>query len=114
MTGGTVVVIGGIGDNFAAGMTGGMAFVYDRDEDFAHRINTESVVYQRIETAYWEDLCRGLIAEHQAATQSNWAASILADWEVERRRFWQIVPKEMLDMLEQPVAEIAAAGASAD
>ena len=115
MTGGVVVVIGPVGDNFAAGMTGGMAFVYDRDEDFAHRINTESVVTQRIETAYWEDLCRALIAEHQAATQSSWAASVLADWEVERARFWQIVPKEMLGRLENPVvAEAAAAGASAD
>ncbi|MPY72791.1 MAG: glutamate synthase large subunit [Alphaproteobacteria bacterium] len=116
MTGGMVIVLGSVGDNFAAGMTGGMAFVYDVDEDFAHRINTESVVHQRIETAYWEDLCRGLIAEHQAATQSNWAASILADWEIERAHFWQIVPKEMLGRLENPVAaaEAAAADASAD
>ena len=116
MTGGTVVVLGPVGDNFAAGMTGGMAFVYDAGEDFAHRINTESVVHQRIETAYWEDVCRALIAEHQVATQSNWAASILADWEVERPLFWQIVPKEMLARLENPVvaAEAGAAGASAD
>ncbi|MGH6620513.1 MAG: glutamate synthase large subunit, partial [Alphaproteobacteria bacterium] len=116
MTGGVAVILGNVGDNFAAGMTGGMAFVYDAGEDFAHRINTESVVHQRIETAYWEDVCRALIAEHQAATQSNWAASILADWEVERPLFWQIVPKEMLARLENPVAaaEAEAAGASAD
>jgi glutamate synthase (NADPH/NADH) large chain len=53
-----------------------MAFVYDLEEDFEHRINGESVVYQRIETAHWEEVCRGLIEEHRAATQSNWAASI--------------------------------------
>jgi glutamate synthase (NADPH/NADH) large chain len=111
-----VVILGSVGDNFAAGMTGGMAFVYDADEDFEHRINTESVIYRRIETAYWEDLCRGLIAEHRESTQSNWAASILADWEVERVRFWQIVPIEMIDRLENPVtaAEAVAADVSAD
>jgi glutamate synthase (NADPH/NADH) large chain len=116
MTGGTVVILGTVGDNFAAGMTGGMAFVYDLEEDFEHRINGESVVYQRIETAHWEEVCRGLIEEHRAATQSNWAASILTDWEVERVRFWQIVPKEMIDRLEHPVRieRPAAADASAD
>jgi glutamate synthase (NADPH/NADH) large chain len=116
MTGGTVVILGTVGDNFAAGMTGGMAFVYDLEEDFEHRINGETVVYQRIETAHWEEVCRGLIEEHRAATQSNWAASILTDWEVERVRFWQIVPKEMIDRLEHPVRieRPAAADASAD
>ena len=91
----------------------GVAFVYDADGDFEHRINTESVVYQRIETAFWEDVCRSLIAEHREATQSGWAASILANWEVERPRFWQIVPKEMIGRLEHPatVAQIEAARA---
>jgi glutamate synthase (NADPH/NADH) large chain len=116
MTGGTVVVLGSVGDNFAAGMTGGMAFVYDPDTDFEHRIHSDSIVYQRIETAYWEALCRGLVAEHREATQSNWAASILADWEVERDRFWQIAPKEMIARLEHPItaAEAGAAEVSAD
>jgi glutamate synthase (NADPH/NADH) large chain len=105
MTGGTVVVLGTVGDNFAAGMTGGMAFVYDAENDFEHRINSDTTLYQRIETAYWEDVCRKLIAEHQTATQSGWAAGILANWEVERVRFWQIVPHEMIARLEHPVTD---------
>jgi glutamate synthase (NADPH) large chain len=114
MTGGTAVILGPVGDNFAAGMTGGMAFVYDTDDDFEHRINVESVIYQRIATPYWEDVCRNLIAEHRQATQSDWAASILADWEVERVRFWQIVPQEMIARLEHPIDEKAAVSAAAE
>ncbi len=104
MTGGTVVVLGPVGDNFAAGMTGGMAFVYDVDDAFQYRINSESVHCQRIETEHWEETCRGLIAEHFEETQSSWAESILADWVVEKDRFWQIVPYETIDHLEQPLA----------
>jgi len=105
MTGGNVVVLGSVGDNFAAGMTGGMAFVYDVEDDFEHRVNPESVLYQRIASAHWEETCRSMIAEHQVATQSDWAESILADWEVERVRFWQVVPYEMVDRLEYPLAD---------
>ena len=54
MTGGTVVILGRIGDNFAAGMTGGMAFVYDADDRFDDHINPDSVVWQRIAHAALE------------------------------------------------------------
>ncbi len=109
MTGGTVVVLGPVGDNFAAGMTGGMAFVYDVDEAFQYRINSESVHCQRIETDHWEEVCRSLIAEHYEETQSSWAESILADWVVEKDRFWQIVPFETLDHLEHSLTGAPAA-----
>jgi len=115
MTGGTAVLLGPVGDNFAAGMTGGMAFVYDEDSSFEHRVNRETVVYQRIESEYWENACRDLIEEHQRETQSKWAESILADWVVERDHFWQIAPKEMLDRLPHPLnvgAAMAAGGAA--
>jgi glutamate synthase (NADPH/NADH) large chain len=103
MTGGMVVLLGPVGDNFAAGMTGGMAFVYDTDDSFAHRVNTESAIYQRIGTEHWETVCRDLIEVHQHETQSSWAESILADWVVERDRFWQVIPTEMLDRLDHPL-----------
>jgi glutamate synthase (NADPH/NADH) large chain len=50
MTGGTVVILGDVGDNFAAGMTGGMAFIYDKSGEFEKKVNDESVVWQNIET----------------------------------------------------------------
>ena len=53
MTGGTVVVLGNVGDNFGAGMTGGMAFIYDPNNDFEKKVNPETVIWQTPETDYW-------------------------------------------------------------
>ena len=115
MTGGTAVILGTVGDNFGAGMTGGIAFVYDPQADFERRINADSITWQRVETSYWDDLLRGLVAEHARETQSAFAQRILANWDRELPRFWQIVPKDMLDKLEQPVtAAPAATGTAGD
>jgi glutamate synthase (NADPH/NADH) large chain len=108
MTGGTAVILGPVGANFAAGMTGGMAFVYDADDTFRRQVNPESVIWQKVETAYWQDLLEELVREHAQETQSKWAEGLLADWERERARFVQVVPKEMLTRLEQPVRAVAA------
>ncbi|MBI2256283.1 MAG: glutamate synthase large subunit [Proteobacteria bacterium] len=105
MTGGTAVILGPVGDNFAAGMSGGMAFVYDEDGRFPLRINGDSVISQRLESAYWEGRLKSLIEEHATETQSKWAGRILNDWAEEKGRFWQIAPKEMLDKLEQPLSD---------
>ena len=112
MTGGTALILGPVGENFGAGMTGGMAFVYDRDGIFESLLNSDTITWQRIETDYWDNRVCELIAEHVDATQSAYAARILNNWDRERSKFWQIVPKDMLDRLEQPVrqAELAAVG----
>jgi glutamate synthase (NADPH) large chain len=107
MTGGTAVILGSVGDNFAAGMTGGMAFVYDAGGDFERRVNPDSVVWRRLESAHWEDVLRGLIERHVAETDSKWAAEILSGWDRARGRFWQVCPKEMLSRLAHPLAEPA-------
>ncbi len=103
MTGGTAVILGPVGDNFAAGMTGGMAFVYDSAGDFEDRVNPESVIYQRIEVPYYEEMLKDLIREHVAETQSRFAEQLLNDWELVKGSFWQVVPKEMIGRLEHPV-----------
>jgi len=103
MTGGQVVILGPVGANFGAGMTGGMAFVYDSDQDFEYRVNTESVIYQRIEVGHYEAMLRNLVTEHRKETSSAWAERILVNWDREVRNFWQVVPKEMLGRLEIPV-----------
>ena len=64
MTGGTVVILGEVGDNFAAGMTGGMAFIYDLNNQFEKKVNPETVVWQKLETQYWINYIKGLIKEH--------------------------------------------------
>ena len=108
MTGGVVVILGPVGDNFAAGMTGGMAFLYDADGTFQEHLNDDSVIYQRIEMPYWEDVARELVAEHARETQSKFAERLLVEWELTRTKMWQVVPKEMLDKLAHPVSRKAA------
>jgi glutamate synthase (NADPH/NADH) large chain len=108
MTKGVAIVLGPVGDNFAAGMTGGMAFVYDTDGTFESNVNDDTVIYQRIRTPYWEGVARSLIQEHVKETQSRYAERLLIDWERERSRFWQVVPKEMMHRFEQPVFAAAA------
>ncbi|MDX2222162.1 MAG: glutamate synthase large subunit [Rhodospirillaceae bacterium] len=103
MTGGTAAILGPVGANFGAGMTGGMAFVHDADDTFRHRVNADSVIFQRIEVGHYETLLRGLVQEHFKETASPWAEQLLVNWDREVRRFWQVVPKEMLARLEVPV-----------
>ena len=93
-----------------AGMTGGMAFVHDEHDWFRHRVNPDSVVWQRIETGYWEDVVKVLVQQHVKRTHSRFALGLLNDWELEVGKFWQVVPKEMLGKLEHPttVAEARA------
>ncbi len=105
MTGGTVVSLGPVGANFGAGMTGGMAFVYDPDGHFPLLANGDTVLWQRVETAHWERELKALVQEHVTETQSPYAEAILADWGRELPRFWQIVPKEMLARLDHPVTK---------
>ncbi|MGH6893491.1 MAG: glutamate synthase large subunit, partial [Dongiaceae bacterium] len=109
MTGGTAVILGRVGDNFGAGMSGGMAFVYDEAGDFPLCVNEGSVVWQRLESQYWEQHLRALVEEHAEETQSRFARRLLNDWMLERDKFWQIAPKEMLDKLEHPLSDARAA-----
>ncbi|MCW5729793.1 MAG: glutamate synthase large subunit [Alphaproteobacteria bacterium] len=109
MTGGIAVILGAVGDNFAAGMTGGMAFVYDPDDLLPIHVNDESVVYQRLASRHWEGVLRDLVAEHVRETQSAFAAGLLADWEGQRGRFWQVCPKEMVSRIREPLTDAVAA-----
>ncbi|EKV31982.1 Glutamate synthase [NADPH] large chain [Caenispirillum salinarum AK4] len=111
MTGGRAVILGAVGANFGAGMTGGLAYVYDEDESFELRVNPDNVIWQRIEVDHYEQELKALIEQHVAETHSPHGQRILANWEMEKRKFWQVVPKEMLDKLDVPVTagDIAAA-----
>ena len=103
MTGGTVVVLGNIGDNFAAGMTGGMAFIYDYSKDLINKINQESVVWQQVETDYWSNFLKKLVEDHFKETNSELSKKIINDFDSELKNFVQVCPKEMLDKLDNPI-----------
>ena len=103
MTGGTVVILGDVGDNFAAGMTGGMAFVYDKTNQFDKKVNPESVVWQNVETDYWKKFLKNLVNEHYKETGSELSKSLAENFDEEINYFVQVCPKEMLDKLENPI-----------
>jgi glutamate synthase (NADPH/NADH) large chain len=104
MTGGMAVILGEIGLNFGAGMTGGMAYIYDPEGHMAPRINTDTVLYQRLASAHWERELLRLITAHYRETDSPRADRILAGWEWEKANFWQICPLEMLSRLSHPLS----------
>ena len=103
MTNGIAVILGPVGDNFGAGMTGGMAYVYDADDSFTDHVNEDTIMYQRIQTPYWENVLKRAIEEHQRETQSVFAERMLNRWNSEREKFWQIIPTEMIHRYERPV-----------
>ncbi len=104
MTGGNIIILGDIGDNFGAGMTGGMAFIYDPENQFDKKVNPESVVWQTPETKFWIEHLRKLIQEHAIETNSTISKKIVTNFENEINNFVQVCPKEMLDKLENPIS----------
>ncbi len=107
MTGGRVVVIGPTGLNFAAGMSGGVAYVLDVDGGFATRANTELV---ELEAPAPDDLeeIRALVAEHAERTGSPVAAELLQDWDAAAARFVKVMPRDY----KRALAELASAEAA--
>ena len=104
MTGGSIVILGEVGDNFAAGMTGGMAFVYDLSNKFEKKVNSESVIWQKPETEYWRNFLKDLIIKHANETNSTFAKKIIENYENEIVNFFQVCPKEMLNKLKNPIS----------
>ena len=106
MTGGEVVILGRTGPNFGAGMTGGMAFIYDEDELFLSRANPETLQIAPVATAYWQKHLKALITLHAAETDSALAKRLLNNWTTEVKRFWHVVPTEVLGMLPNPLSDV--------
>ncbi|HEY2991836.1 MAG TPA: glutamate synthase large subunit [Methylomirabilota bacterium] len=94
MTGGRVVVIGHSGRNFAAGMSGGIAYVLDVDGDFKRRCNLGMVEIGPLDQAEEITFVRDLIRRHVAHTGSDYAARILTDWIGHQPRFVRVMPRD--------------------
>jgi glutamate synthase (NADPH/NADH) large chain len=119
MTGGTVVVLGVTGQNFAAGMSGGVAYVYDEDGLFAKRCNMSMVALEKVEAADAavgkvqhlnqpdEVTLKTLIEKHANYTGSVRAQALLADWATSRSKFVKVMPIEY----KRALTELAAASA---
>jgi glutamate synthase (NADPH) large chain len=99
MTGGRAVVLGPTGRNFGAGMSGGMAFLYDPDDTFFRRLNTEMVELEPVEPDEGEWL-REVLRTHEHVTGSPVAARLLQRWHSEVRRFKKVMPRDYKRVLE--------------
>jgi glutamate synthase (NADPH) large chain len=104
MTGGTAIILGEVGDNFGAGMTGGMAFVYDKKNEFENFANPTSIIWQKIETDFWKLFLKEKLNEFLKETNSVIAKHILDNFDSELQNFKQICPIEMLDKLDNPIS----------
>ncbi|RME93891.1 MAG: glutamate synthase subunit alpha, partial [Bacteroidetes bacterium] len=100
MTGGLVVVLGETGKNFAAGMSGGMAFVYDPAKTFKQRLNPEMVDLDRLNKTD-KDILQRMIRNHFAYTSSDVALRLLNDWEHTLKAFVKVMPRDYKAVLKR-------------
>jgi len=100
MTGGTVVILGATGRNFGAGMSGGVAFVYDPDDEFHRNLNTEMVDLESSLSEEDADALRDIIRRHLEETNSTVAATVLDRWHQHVRSFKKVMPKDYRRVLD--------------
>ncbi|MFA9471180.1 MAG: glutamate synthase large subunit [Deltaproteobacteria bacterium] len=101
MTGGRALILGDTGRNFGAGMSGGVAYVLDKNDDFAAKCNQDMVELERLE--YQEEIAivKGLIEEHLEYTGSAVAERLLQDWENTVRTFVKVMPTDYKRVLRE-------------
>jgi len=114
MTGGVVVVLGPTGSNFAAGMSGGAAFVFDKDREFQSRCNLDMVELEPLieESDIW--LVATMLEDHVRFTGSGLAQRILDNWEFSVSRFVKVMPTEYRKVLQQKRAQMRPTGGRND
>ena len=101
MTGGRVVVLGTTGRNFAAGMSGGIAYVYDPMGKLPSNLNTEMVELEDVETPQDMEELRVLIENHRRYTASSVAANVIDNWETEVTNFVKVMPNDYKRVLRE-------------
>ncbi len=112
MTGGKVVILGRTGRNFAAGMSGGVAYVYDPHEELPENLNAEMVELETLDEDD-ADFLYGTIQAHVDATDSAVGQRILADWRGQQRHFLKVMPRDYKKVL-QAIAEAERDGVDID
>ncbi len=112
MTGGRVVILGQTGRNFAAGMSGGIAYVYDPDGELPDNLNTEMVDVETLDDDDSE-FVHGIVQAHVDATDSAVGQRVLADWPQQQRHFVKVMPRDYKRVL-QAIAEAERDGVDID
>lgn len=106
MTGGRVVILGEIGKNFGAGMSGGIAYIYDEHDTLSKRINDGMVDLDRIETNADSDEVKAMIENYIKYTGSKEAGNILTNWEDSKKRFIKVMPRDYKRVLQSKKVEV--------
>jgi glutamate synthase domain-containing protein 3 len=101
MTGGQAVILGQTGRNFGAGMSGGVAYVYDMDGDFEDKCNMEIIELEKMHDAKDVEQLKSMIETHQAKTGSTVAAGMLENWGESLSNFVKVIPTDYKRMLKQ-------------
>ncbi len=112
MTGGKVVILGSTGRNFAAGMSGGVAYILDEKGDFATRCNTQMADVETLDEEDRETIYQ-MIQKHADYTQSQKAAKVLANWQEMAAKFVKVMPRDYKRVL-QAIKEAIGSGLSGD
>ncbi len=94
MTGGRVVILGEIGKNFAAGMSGGIAYIYDENSTLKNRINSQMVDLELIEEKKESDEIKSMVEEYLKYTGSKEAKTLLDDWDATLLKIIKVMPKD--------------------
>ena len=105
MTGGEAMILGNIGDNFGAGMTGGSAFIYSDQKNILERMNKETIQAYQIKDDNWKKYIFNLLNDFVKQTKSKRAAYIVENFDQEINKFIHIVPDEVINKLSFPVIE---------
>jgi glutamate synthase (ferredoxin) len=113
MTGGRVVVLGSTGRNFAAGMSGGVAYVFDEEDELTAKCNMEMVSLHKLTDAEEIEKVKCMLHKHEDATQSDFATHILENWEESLPKFVCVLPNDYARMM-QMLKEVQSSGLSGE
>ena len=105
MTGGSAIILGDVGDNFGAGMTGGSAFIYSEQKNISDLMNMESIGLYEVDNKEGKNHLLDLLNDFYKETKSKRAEFIIENYDSEIKKFAHVVPDEVIDKLEFPVTK---------
>ncbi len=105
MTGGSAIILGSIGDNFGAGMTGGSAFIYSEQTNILEMMNRENIDTYQVMDENWKKYLFKILVDFNKQTKSKRASFIIENFDQEISKFVHVVPDEVIDKLSFPVKE---------
>jgi glutamate synthase (ferredoxin) len=113
MTGGRVIVLGKVGRNFAAGMSGGIAYVFDEKGEMPVNCNKDMVTLQALTEPEEIDYVKRMLQRHMDVTQSCYAERILANWDECLQKFVRVMPMDY-ERMRKLIKEVESAGLSGE